>query len=100
MSVLGELDHTGMLWQSSKANPILSETTDCIQSTDYLHTKPDLLVNLDSSGNSRSLRYATPDFLLRLVVLANFMRLSLLKAAHVAAGECRVAGNPGTLRSG
>ena len=38
-----------MLWQSSKANPIHCETTDCIQSTDYLHTKPDLLVNLDSS---------------------------------------------------
>jgi len=37
-------------WQSSKANPILSETTDCIQSTDYLYTKRDLLVNLDSSG--------------------------------------------------
>jgi hypothetical protein len=29
-----------MLWRSSKANPILPETTDCIQSTDYLHTKP------------------------------------------------------------
>jgi hypothetical protein len=37
-----------MLWQLSKANPILSEATDCIQSTDYLHSKPDLLVNLDS----------------------------------------------------
>ncbi len=49
MSVLGELDHTGMLWQSSKANPILSETTDCIQ-PDYLHTKLDLLAKLDSSG--------------------------------------------------
>jgi hypothetical protein len=35
-----------------------------------------------------------------LVALANFMRLSLLKAAPVAAGECHVAGNPGTLRSG
>jgi hypothetical protein len=34
------------------------------------------------------------------VALANFMRLSLLKAAHVDAGERRVAGNPGTLRSG
>jgi hypothetical protein len=32
------------------ANPILPKTTDCIQSTDYLHTKPDLLANLDSSG--------------------------------------------------
>ncbi len=31
--------------------------------------------------------------------MANFMRLSLLKAAHVAAGEYRVAGNPGALRS-
>jgi hypothetical protein len=38
-----------MLWQSTKANPILSETTDRIQSTDYLHTKPDLLANLDSA---------------------------------------------------
>jgi hypothetical protein len=35
--------------ESSKADPILSETTDCKQSTDYLHTKPDLLANLDSS---------------------------------------------------
>jgi hypothetical protein len=32
--------------------------------------------------NRRSLHYATPDFLLVLVALANFMRLSLLKAAH------------------
>jgi hypothetical protein len=50
--------------------------------------------------NRRSLHCAPPDFLLRLEALANFMRLSLLKAAHVVAGECRVAGNPGTLRSG
>ncbi|MGB8539970.1 MAG: hypothetical protein WCD57_26330, partial [Acidobacteriaceae bacterium] len=35
-----------------------------------------------SARNRRSLRYATPDFLLMLVALANFMRLSLLKAAH------------------
>jgi hypothetical protein len=56
MSVLGELDHTGMLWQSSKANPILSETTDCVQSTDHLYTKQDLLVNLDSSDSQPSLR--------------------------------------------
>ncbi len=47
-SVLGKLDHTGMLWQSFKANQILSETTGCIQSTDYLHSNPDLLVNLVS----------------------------------------------------
>jgi hypothetical protein len=39
-----------------------------------------------------SLRY--PDFLLILVALANFMRLSLMKAAHVDLGECSVAGNP------
>jgi hypothetical protein len=31
-----------------------------------------------------------------LAALANFMRLSLRKAAHVVVGECRV-GNPGTL---
>jgi hypothetical protein len=37
---------------------------------------------------------------LRLVALANFMRLSLTKAAHVDVGECSVAGNPGALRSG
>jgi hypothetical protein len=36
-----------------------------------------------------------PDFLLSLLALANHMRLSLLKAAGVAVGECRVAGNPG-----
>jgi hypothetical protein len=34
--------------------------------------------------NRRSLHYATPDFLSRLVALANFMRLSLRKAAHAA----------------
>src|ERR1700747_2791799 len=35
-------------------------------------------------GNRRSLHYATPDFLWNLVALANLMRLSLTKAAHVA----------------
>ncbi len=49
--------------------------------------------------NRRSLHCAPPDFLSRLVALANFMRLSLRKAAHVAAGACRAAGNPGTLWS-
>src|ERR1700727_2667213 len=34
--------------------------------------------------NSRSLHYATPDFLSNLVALANFMRLFLRKAAHAA----------------
>jgi hypothetical protein len=37
-----------------------------------------------------------PDFLSNVVALANFMRLSLLKAAHAAVGECRIAGNPGS----
>jgi hypothetical protein len=37
-----------------------------------------------------------PDFLSNLVALANFMRLSLLKASHAAVGECRIAGNPGS----
>jgi len=37
-----------------------------------------------NSANRRSLHYATPDFLLSLVALANLMRLSLTKAAHVA----------------
>ena len=31
-----------------------------------------------------------PDFLLRLVALTNFMRLSSLKAAHMAVGWCSV----------
>jgi hypothetical protein len=35
-----------------------------------------------------------------LVALANFMRLSLRKAARVGAGEGRVAGNPGAFQSG
>jgi hypothetical protein len=42
--------------------------------------------NISRKGprNCRSLRYATPNFLLRLVALMSFMRLSLMKAAHVA----------------
>ena len=50
--------------------------------------------------NSRSLHYAPPDFLWRLVALANFMRLSFGKAAYVGVSGGSVAGNPGTLRSG
>jgi hypothetical protein len=30
-------------WQSSKANPIFSDTTDCPQSTDYLYTNEMLI---------------------------------------------------------
>ena len=37
--------------------------------------------------NRRSLHYATPDFLSSLVALANFMLLSILKAAHAGVGE-------------
>ena len=37
--------------------------------------------------NRRSLHYATPDFLSRLVALANFMRLSSLKAAQAGVGD-------------
>ena len=57
-------------------------------------------VKCSPKKNSRSLHYATPDFLSRSVVSASFMRLSLPKAAHVDVGEGRAAGNPGTLRSG
>ena len=39
--------------------------------------------------NSRSLHCATPDFLWILVESANFMRLSLMKAAHVAVSQSR-----------
>jgi hypothetical protein len=41
-----------------------------------------------------------PDFLLCLVALANFMRLSLMKAAHAALGgaPCRKSGNLGRKR--
>jgi hypothetical protein len=49
--------------------------------------------------NRRSLHYAPPDFLLRLVAFAELMRLSLRKAAYVVVDDCRVVGNPGTLRS-
>jgi hypothetical protein len=40
--------------------------------------------------NSRSLHYAPPDFLWTLVALANFMRLSLQKAAHAVVAWSRV----------
>jgi hypothetical protein len=55
---------------------------------------------IGNARKSRSLHSATPDFLLILVASANFMRLSLTKAAHVDVGEFCVAGNPSTLRSG
>jgi hypothetical protein len=57
-----------VLWQLSKANPILSKTTDCIQSTDHLHTKPDLLANLDASVSAQRLAKGSinKDLLLRL----------------------------------
>jgi hypothetical protein len=45
----------------------------------------------------QSLHYAPPDFLLRLVALMNFMRLSPRRAAHVAIVSRREVGNPGTL---
>ena len=42
-----------------------------------------------TKGNRRSLHYATPYFLLVLVASANFMRLSLLKAAHAVVSVSR-----------
>jgi len=39
---------------------------------------------LDGEAHRRSLHSATPDFLSRLVALANLIRLSLRKAAHAA----------------
>jgi hypothetical protein len=49
--------------------------------------------------NSRSLHYATPDFLWSLVALAELMRLSLRERRTRGFVQCCVAGNPGTLRS-
>jgi hypothetical protein len=45
-------------------------------------------------SNRRSLHFATPDLLLNLMAPVNCMRLSLLKAAHLGAGESHEAGNP------
>jgi HlyD family secretion protein len=47
------------------------------------------------TGAPRSPR-RTPDFLSRFMALANFMRLSLTKAAHADASGSPVAGNPDT----
>src|ERR1700677_2748590 len=55
------------------------------------------LKEIERDGAALQRMKATPDFLSRLVALAGLMRLSLLKAAHVAVAEGRVAGNPGTL---
>jgi len=57
----------------------------------------------DLGGDERNADPSTslpPDFLLRLVALAKFLRLSLKKAAYAAVVEGCVAGNPGSLRSG
>jgi uncharacterized protein YigA (DUF484 family) len=43
-----------------------------------------LMIQAHKSLNRRSLHYATPDFLLNFMTLANFMRLSLRKGAHAA----------------
>jgi hypothetical protein len=40
---------------------------------------------------------AAPDFLSKTVASVDFMRLSLRRAAYVAAGRAREVGNPGTL---
>jgi hypothetical protein len=50
--------------------------------------------------NSRSLHFATPDFLWTLVALADVMRLSLRERRTRGFVQSCVAGNPGTLRSG
>jgi hypothetical protein len=39
----------------------------------------------------------TPDFLLSAMGSKNFMRLSLMKAAHEVIYRCRVVGNPSPL---
>jgi hypothetical protein len=51
------------------------------------------------TGAPRS-QQRTPDFLWSLLVLVNFMRLSLMKAAHVAVGgaPCRKSGYVGRKR--
>jgi hypothetical protein len=67
--------------------------------TGFADPRGDETASIFSQRNSRSLHYAPPDFLSRLVASSNFMRLSLRKAANVVVGECHVAGNPGTLRS-
>src|SRR3984885_5466086 len=51
-------------------------------------------------AHRRSLRSATPDFLLTLMALVHFMRLSLTERRTRGHFQCSVAGNPGTLRSG
>ena len=50
--------------------------------------------------SGQALRCAPSDFLSSFVALANFMRLSLMKAAPAGVCECSVTGNPGSLRSG
>src|SRR5450755_1672502 len=46
-------------------------------------------------AHRRSARFAPPDFLLRLVALANFMRLSLRERRTRNRVQRSVAGNPG-----
>ena len=77
--------------------------TDGLPSHHEAHCDPRLSPHqrfVPRERNRRSLHSAPPDFLLRVVALAEFVRLSLRKAAYVDVDECRVVGNPGTLRSG
>jgi hypothetical protein len=59
-----------------------------------------LEIREDRGAHCRSLHYAPPDFLLTLVALVHFMRLSLTERRTRRHVQCGVAGNPGTLRSG
>jgi hypothetical protein len=52
-------------------------------------------VSRSGPRNRRSLGFAPPDFLLRLVALANFMRLSLRERRTRNRVQRSVAGNPG-----
>jgi hypothetical protein len=71
-------------------------------SSNGLKPIPQGLKRLPENGrrNSRSLHYATPDFLWNWAALSNFMRLSFTERRIRGPVKCCVAGNPGTLRSG
>ena len=81
-------------WQIDDFLPTQSTSAqDCIlgdfqlflRNRPLAHANPGLTSLCENrQRNSRSLHCATPDFLSNLVALANFMRLSLRKAAHAA----------------
>ncbi len=82
---IGELTHRALVWEKGAQQiPPLRYATVPMNKIGWAGFASSLVgPSFGGKAHHRSLHFATPEFLSRLVALANFMRLSLMKAAHV-----------------